>query len=375
MSATDIVVDTIHRNGPVPVSQVLDVALYHPKHGFYEVGGTAGRGDGDFLTSPEVGALFGAVVARALDGWWADLGHPDPFLVVEAGAGPGKLARTVLAAEPECGPSLRYVLVDRAAAQRVRHRDLPLEEPALVLPPLDPDNGAVVPGAPCGPLVTSLAALPRVADVPVVVLANELLDNLPCDLAQLGPDGWQEVRIGRRGRNLEELLVPLDPPRSELLDRLVPDAPEGARVPLQDQAGDWLREALGSAGERGRVVVVDYATETAALARRPQETWLRTYRGHGRGLGYLHDLGVQDVTCEVAVDQLAAVRPPARDLAQQAWLKEWGIDQLVTAAEAEWRERAPTGDLAALKARSRINEARALVDPEGLGAFRVLEWC
>jgi SAM-dependent MidA family methyltransferase len=374
VTATDIVLDTIDRQGPLPVSEVLDVALYHPDFGFYESGGTAGRDDGDFLTSPEVGTLFGAVLARALDGWWTDLGQPDPYLVVEAGAGPGMLARTILAAEPECSHALRYVLVDRSAAQRARHRELALEEPALVLPPLDPVTGLVVSDAPSGPLVTSLAELPVVADTPVVVVANELLDNVPCDLAERAAGAWHEVRVTRSGAGLAEVQVPLDAPRTARLERLAPDAIEGARVPLQDNAGAWLFDALRAAGDRGRVVVFDYVAETAELASRPQDTWLRTYRGHGRGRGYLQDLGQQDVTCEVAVDQLRTLRAPVSDRTQQAWLKEWGIDQLVAEADTVWRERAPIGDLAALQARSRINEARALLDLEGLGAFRVLEW-
>jgi len=47
------------------------------------------------------GPLFGALVARALDGWWRDAGSPDPFLVIEAGAGRGRLAVDVLAAAPD----------------------------------------------------------------------------------------------------------------------------------------------------------------------------------------------------------------------------------------------------------------------------------
>nr|MBA3303774.1 SAM-dependent methyltransferase [Acidimicrobiia bacterium] len=39
-----------------------------------------------------MGPLFGAVVAQALDAEWARLGRPDPFAVVEAGAGRGTLA-------------------------------------------------------------------------------------------------------------------------------------------------------------------------------------------------------------------------------------------------------------------------------------------
>ena len=122
------------------------------------------------------------------------------------------------------------------------------------------------------------------------------------------------------------------------------------------------------------MVVVDYAATTAELAARPQAEWLRTYRAHGRGAGPIDDLGRQDVTCEVAVDQLAQVRAPNSDRSQAEWLRQHGLDELVDEARATWTERAHLGDLTALTARSRVNEAAALTDPAGLGGFRVHEW-
>jgi SAM-dependent MidA family methyltransferase len=223
----------------------------------------------------------------------------------------------------------------------------------------------------------SLAELPRLAG-PAVVLANELLDNLPFGLAESGPGGWQEVRVDLADTGtsaLVERLVPLDAERAELLDRLVPGpAAPGARVPLQDAARAWLREALTVAGPRGRVVAIDYAATTAELAVRPQHEWIRTYRAHAHGAGMLDDLGTQDVTCEVAVDQLATVRAPASDRSQAEWLRVWGIDELVAEGRRTWDERVHLGDLEAVKARSRTTEAAALLDPTGLGRFRVLEW-
>jgi NADH dehydrogenase [ubiquinone] 1 alpha subcomplex assembly factor 7 len=365
----------IRRHGPVPLERVVERALYDGDGGFYESGGRAGGRRGDFLTSPEVGPLFGAVVARALDGWWLEMGEPDPYVVVEAGAGPGTLARTVLAAAPACAPALRYVLVERSAAQRRLHAAaVRLEDPALAFAPVDHDTEAPVPGAPTGPICVSLADLPRIAG-PAVVVANELLDNLPFGLAEWRDRTWGEVRVDldRSGR-LFELVVPLDDERSALLDRLAPAAVTGARVPLQQAARAWVRDALGVATPAGRVVAVDYATTTADLAARPPAEWLRTYRAHARGGGPLDALGAQDITCEVAVDQLALLRPPTRDTAQADWLRAWGIDELVAAARDEWTARAHVADLAALAARSRITEADALLDPAGLGAFRVLEW-
>jgi SAM-dependent MidA family methyltransferase len=101
---------------------------------------------------------------------------------------------------------------------------------------------------------------------------------------------------------------------------------------------------------------------------------VRTYRGHARGEDPLTDLGLQDITCEVAVDQLGAVRPPTSDTALSDWLHGHGLDAVVAAAQAKWDAAAAKPDLDALKARSLVNEAAALTDPNGLGAFRVLEW-
>lgn len=382
---SSLVAERARRFGPLPFDEVVDLALYHPEHGFYATARGAGR-DRDFVTSPELGRLFGAVVAQALDEWWAELRRPDPFVVAEAGAGTGTLAAAVLAAAPECAGALRYVMVEQSERLRAEQAlRLSLEPASFVLGPSrrdDPDLGPQ-PSAGAGPLVTTLAELP-VGPFDGVVLANELLDNIPFRLLQRSGDiqvrhgdperhqndgGWAEVRVGH---DLGEVLVPAAPALAAEADSLVPDAPERARIPIQ-RADAWLRAALGCL-RRGRVVVVDYADTTPNMARRPWTEWVRTYRAHGRGGHPLADLGRQDVTCEVATDQLARLRPPVGDCTQAEFLTAHGLDALVDAARQAWEAGAARGDLAALAARSRVTEAAALTDPAGLGAFRVLEW-
>ncbi len=364
------VADEIRRRGPRPFAEVMDAALYDPNLGFYSTGGSAGR-RGDFLTSPEVGPLFGAVLARALDTWWADMGRPDLFTVVEAGAGPGTLARSILAAAPRCARALRYLAVERSAVLRSRHP----------------------------PGVVSLESLPPPDHGPAVVLANELLDNFPFELwkrvtnrsgrsarpvqpahpatviGALAPGTvaeWREVRVDLEGAGddlrLVECLVAAEPPT------WLPDAVPGSRAPVQAAAARWLRDALTLAGPGGRVVVVDYTSTTTSMAARPQGEWLRTYRGHERGSHPLDKLGTQDVTVEVAIDQLARVRPPTAVGTQADFLRGHGIGDLVEEGRRTWTERAHIGDLRAVRARSRLTEAQALTDPAGLGAFTVLEW-
>jgi len=322
---------------PIPFSAFMADALYGPA-GFYRSGGRAGR-RGDFLTSPEVGPLFGAVVARFIDAEWRRLGQPDDFVVVEAGAGPGTLARTVLAASPECAPVLRYVAVETSAEQRADH----------------PDG------------VESCADLP--ADrFTGVLIANELLDNLPFRLA-VHDGGWREAFVVRLpdGRFVEQLSAPFDP----VPPTLPASAALGARAPLQDEAAAWVRRATGLL-LAGTVVVFDYCSPTTAqLAARPWRDWLRTYRGHSRGAHYLSEPGSQDITTEVAIDQLP---PPDAVRTQSQWLQLHGIAELVDEGRRRWEESASRPDLTAMRMRSRVSESEALLDPAGLGGFSVLEW-
>ena len=367
--------ERIRRFGPVRFDEFVDAALYG-EDGFFSTGRGAGR-RADFLTSPEVGPLFGAVVARAIDAEWQRLRRPDPFVVVEGGAGRGALARSVLDAGPSCLAALRYVCVEHSPVLRERAAErLPVEPPANVFGPAgggDPDAASpFVPGE--GPIVTVLSDLPALT-VTGVVVANELLDNLPFRLLERRDGGWSEVLVGV-GHDGEpvEVLASAPSDAAAVAEQLVPAAAAGSRIPLQASAAAWLRRALALL-DRGRVVVVDFTSTTPALASRPWREWVRTYRGHGPGGSPLEAPGSQDITCEVAVDQLAArLGPPASDLSQADWLRRHGVDELVAAARADWHERAHVGDLAALAARSRVGEGEALCDPTGLGAFRVLEW-
>ena len=208
--AAEAIASLIRREGPIPFDRFVELALYEPGVGFFATGRGAGRAGRDFVTSPEVGSLFGACVARALDRLWREQGTPDPFFVIEAGAGRGRLARDVLRARPACVPALHYVLVERSAVLREEQRlVLDLEPADEALGPFArqaPDD-APVPLAGTGPVFVSLDELPAL-ELDGVVLANELLDNLPFGVAQWDGVRWQEVRVALGDGELTEVLVP-----------------------------------------------------------------------------------------------------------------------------------------------------------------------
>jgi len=324
--------------GAIPFRRFMELSLYG-EGGFYSGAGSAGR-RGDFLTSPEVGPLFGTVIAKALDAWWAEFGAPANFSIVEAAAGPGTLARSILAAQPECLRNGRYVAVEVSATQRARH----------------PEG------------VESRATMP---DEPItgVVIANELLDNLPFDLAVFDT-GWREAWVAASGDRFVEVLRPF----VETPSVLPVSAPHGARAPIQRAAGEWLRDALGVL-DRGRILVIDYCTPlTLTAATSPWREWLRTYVQHERGAHYLANPGEQDITAQVMLDQLDDVAEPESLRTQAQFLRLWGIDELVEEGRVAWEAAAARPDLAAMKMRSRISEAAALLDPAGLGGFSALTY-
>ena len=106
----------------------------------------------------------------------------------------------------------------------------------------------------------------------------------------------------------------------------------------------------------------------------PWREWLRTYAGHDLGGHYLRNPGTQDITAQVMIDQLAAVREPDAVRSQSQFLQRWGIDDLVSEGIRVWRENAAAPTLAAMRMRSRVSESEALLDPSGLGSFTALEW-
>ncbi len=81
--------------------------------------------------------------------------------------------------------------------------------------------------------------------------------------------------------------------------------------------------------------------------------------------------GSQDVTVELAVDQLPA---PDAVATQAQFLRRWGIADLVDEGDTVWAASAAAPSLRTMAMRSRAVEAAALLDPAGLGAFSTLEW-
>ena len=328
--------------GPIPFEVFMDLALYDPDGGFFTTGKLRSERGGDFLTSPEVSAQFGETLAWFVDRERERIGQP--FEVVEVAAGSGSLI----------GPLKRAIDVEMSAVEAS-----PAAREALSAI-LDPDR--------------IRGDLP--ARIRGVVIANELIDNLPMALAQRVEGGWRERWVGVDGDGLAMVDALARSEVVEWLAEYAGEVPEGGWVEVQRAAGAWLRDALDRL-EEGAIVLFDYGDTSENLVPRRQDGTLRTYRAHHLGPHPLDEPGETDITADVNFTALVATAEEAGAVVelhrQDDFLSELGLrDRLSELRHAEL-EAATSGDeMERLRLRSLKTEVETLLHPRGLGDFRVL---
>ncbi len=353
----------IGERGPITFADYMRIALYEPGAGYYTSEDRARAGwRGDFITSVDLHPLFGAAVGRQLAEIWDLMGRPAPVVGGEDGAGRGLLARAPRAGarDPSSDAPAGF-----AGALAFRERDV--GRVWQVGAPLSGDDLA-----------------------PHVILSNELIDALPAHVVERTAGGLAEVYVDVAGEP-PALVERLGPPSSEAvatyLDRYaIPwrDFAPGWRAEIALAAEQWMADAARRLGPRGCVITIDYGDR----ARRLYASWRRRgtllcYHSHETSENPLELTGEQDITTHVNFSALIAVgRACGLRLAalttQRDWLLALG---LADEAEALGRRLFPLADSERhtdagqrdyLRRMSLKHAVAALVDPRGMGGFRVL---
>jgi SAM-dependent MidA family methyltransferase len=332
----------IEAEGPMTFADFMDAALYDPEGGFYSRLPVGERGD--FVTSPHVSPVFGELVARQVHDFWELLDGPDPFDVVEVGAGDGTLARQVLASIVDpVRPAVCYTGVDRSPAAR---RAL--------------GEAGIRPAAALDEVTPGLVGC---------VLANELLDDLPFHRVRGVAGGVAELFVGL---DEDRLTLIEGTPSSEEVVRLaaaVDDGKEGIVRPLAAAFIDQAVEVLA----RGYVWMVDYGFRAGE-----EPGTVHGYRRQRLEEDVLSEPGSLDITA--GVDFAALVRH-ARDRGLAVWGPVTQRDALLSlgfrqvddrAQERQRRAVAARRGVEALRIYSNRTRANLLLSPTGLGAFYVL---
>lgn len=235
MSLRDRLAAQITQTGPLTMAQYMTACLHDPEFGYYATRPALGA-DGDFITAPMISQMFGELIGVWAISAWQAMGAPSRFVMVEMGPGDGTLMSDVLRAG-------RLVPAFLAAA------DLWLIETSAPLAALQRDRLGDAPR-----WARSLDEIP--GDVPMLLIANELLDCLPARQFRRTVTGWAEQVVGLDDKG--ELRLGHVPAGLTL-----PDARDGMvleRSGAQEAIGAALAEKLTRDG--GVALLIDYGRST-----------------------------------------------------------------------------------------------------------------
>lgn len=343
----------ITAGGPITFARYMELALYHPQYGYY-TSRVPGHGT-TYATSASLSPWFGRFVVRELERMWEALGRPDPFTVIEFGAGLGGLAA---AAIPDAGPLLdvlRWRIVEQFDSVAELQRRT-LGEAARYVEWV---------GSLDGPAVTGC------------VLANEVLDNFPVHRFEVAAGDILEVYVGfRDGRLAEELLPCSDEEMVAPVRKLLDELKEGDRFEICPAIGPWCRD-VARALERGYLFTIDYGDEEPDIFKRGPHGTLATYGGTRPGVDALESPGLLDITFDVDFTAVAREAEAAgfdtELLAlQRYWLHSLGIADDVAEIDDGARLAKAWGWMEDLKGLAvERAELLKLADKEGLGGCLV----
>lgn len=223
----------IETEGPIPVADYMAAAnsCYYGSHDPFGI-------QGDFITSPEISQMFGELIGI----WCADLwarSEAETVYFVELGPGRGTLAADALRAMSVLGrmPQVHFVETSPVLRklQKKRVPDARWHEEIETLP----------------------------TDAPLIIIANEFFDALPCRQFIKTYTGWRERMVGHDIEGFAS--VPGDQPAEDMVPEHLHDAIAGS-IYETSPAGLAIARALAGKVSRqgGALLVVDYGHENYA---------------------------------------------------------------------------------------------------------------
>jgi SAM-dependent MidA family methyltransferase len=268
--------------GSISFAEFMHYALYARGLGYYSAGTRKFGSGGDFVTAPEISAVFTRVLARQCA---AVLQHMGDGSVLEFGAGSGRLAVDLLSALTRLGQAPReYRILEVSADLRERQQRLLRDE--------------------LGDQADSVVWLDRMPKAHRgVVIANEVLDALPVE------------QFLKRGKEVLQLRVADEDGEFVFVDEAAPDRLVDAVTAIEEYVGWTLPDRyvsevslavpgfiadLAGALEQGIAFLFDYGVgRREYYAADRGEGWLRCHFRHRVHSDPLILAGIQDLTAWV----------------------------------------------------------------------------
>ena len=349
----ELLAERIRRHGPIPFADFMRECLYHPVHGYYSK--AESQRFVDYYTSVDVHPIFGRLLARKFAEMWEQLDRPKEFVLVEAGAGVGRLASHILdlceVKLPEFYRAMSYIAVERSASRGDQ-----------ALARLDRHARA--------------GRLQMSAEIPLqiragCVFSNELIDALPVHRVVMAEDGLQEVFVGCKDGKFVDVVAPVSTCAiNEYFSTQGVTLHEGQHAEAGLEACDWITE-VGRRIERGFVLTIDYGHPASELFDgHHMRGTLLAYRKHRVNEDYYASPGEQDLTAHVNFTAL------------ELWGKRSGLEAseftsqtafLLTLGQPnEFADLYDLEESETQQVRARL-QLKTLIHPEGMGErFQVL---
>jgi SAM-dependent MidA family methyltransferase len=262
--------------GHITFERFMELALYHPVHGYYSGHvSTIGRA-GDFSTATTIGKSLIRSVASWVKAEKKELSM-SVTQVIELGGGTGRLASEIFQSFMPWQP-IRYQIVEISGHLRQ------LQERAL--------RGRNVLWK------DSVEAALEAAKGEAILISNEFVDAFPCQRFVRAGQGWKEISLTLEGDLWrEEYTENLDLPDSSTF---AVKYALGQRVETLQSHRKWLARLVGHF-RRGAILTIDYGGTPEEIYRRRPSGTLRAYFRHQRvdGMGIYLRPGRQDLTSDV----------------------------------------------------------------------------
>lgn len=352
-----IIAETIARQGPISTAQFMELALYHPLHGYYEAEDRIGK-SGDFITSVSVGDLFGALLCEQLRRWTKEQVDECPIWV-EAGAHDGRLACDILnhcrRHHSQTYEKVRYLIMEPSETRRCR-QNRRLERHSSKVEWMKSWEEC------------------RRRSISGVIFSNELMDAFPVERVcwDAVKRIWRRWGVTAKEGNLHWCILP-EPFSSlaaglggEFSEEIFEHLPDGFTTEVGVAASHWWRQAAACLAG-GYLFTIDYglaAQEFFATCRR--QGTLRSYSRHRQTLNLLENPGQQDLTSHVNYTALL-------EAGQSNGLETVGIQPQEKFLTNILRRLSKDGRLADVLTSSRIRQLQSLIHPDHFGrSFSVL---
>jgi SAM-dependent MidA family methyltransferase len=338
--------DVEDHGGWIPFERYMEMALYAPGLGYYSAGAKKIGKDGDFITAPEISALYGQSIAQCAR---QVIGQTDGD-ILEFGAGSGKLALDLLTELAQLNQLPKnYFVLEVSADLRERQQILLSSLPANIFSRIQWIDK----------LLNKIDGL---------IIGNEVLDAMPTHLI-----AWNEAGIHERGIAIENNYFVF---QDRLLDKNSElfhaanklNLPSGYVSEINFASHGFIA-SLGTMLQQGVILLIDYGFSAAEFyhPQRSMGTLMCHYRHHAHADPFYLP-GLQDITSHVDFSAIAqAGKEVELDLigynTQAQFLLGCGITDLIARHDARGAARyLPI-----------VNAVQRLISPAEMGElFKVL---